>query len=244
MRALLKSDPLTVTLEGRTYPVKLRRNARARKMILRVDALNAEIKLTAPPYVSMKELQKFVSENTLWLETEHSRVADISPLASGDFIPYLGEQHQVFYTNRSPRKVELSDKKLRVGGPADQAPARLERWFRAEAKSILGDDAAVFAEMLDTSFERVSIGDMKSRWGSCSSSGTLRFNWRLILAPVEVRRYVAAHEVSHLLEMNHSDAFWRHVERAVPDYRQLRKWLRAHGADLMKLRFKNHQTVD
>lgn len=243
MRSFLKTADLGVSIEGVFQPVKLRRNAQARKMILRVDSTSGDLKLTAPKHVPVRELQKFLDENQTWIAAEKAKVAELPELGPGDAFPLLGDHVVIHHTGVPPRKVSLADGQLTVGGPIDQAPARQVRWLRAEAKRILTDDAGAFARQLGVSFNRVSIGDMKSRWGSCSSSGKLRFNWRLIMAPVDVRGYVAAHEVCHLLEMNHSPQFWAHVSSLDPHYKANRKWLREHGADLMRLRFRNHQTV-
>ncbi len=237
MRSVSEGDDLTVEISGETLPVRLRRNARAKKMILRVDGVNGDIKLTSPKHVSLSSLRAFLQEHSGWVERERAKLNVQGPLAHGDTIPYMGQSHIVAFLNEAPRKVEVLEGRILVGGPADQAAARLERWFRAEAKKRIGDDAIAYAGQLDVSVGRVSIGDMKSRWGSCSSTGTLRFNWRLLLAPPAVRRYVAAHEVSHLLEMNHSPRFWAHVAAIMPDYAAHRKWLRANGSDLMRLRF-------
>lgn len=242
MRSFLKAAELGVSIAGEHHPAKLRRNAQARKMILRVDAASGELKLTAPKHVPQRELQKFLDENVNWIAAEKAKVADVPRLGPGDSFPLLGDSVVIRYTGEPPRKVTFEDQTLTVGGPADQAPARLERWLRAEAKKILTNDASECAETLSISFGRISIGDMKSRWGSCSSSGTLRFNWRLIMAPVAVRRYVAAHEVCHLLEMNHSPQFWAHVASLDAAYKTNRKWLREKGADLMRIRFKSPQT--
>lgn len=242
MKAWLKAAPLAVELDGVQVPVALRRHARAKKMILRVDAATGDIKLTAPNHVPARELKRFLGESTSWISAERAKVAALPALGHGDMLPLFGRPHRMEYTDCSPRKVASSPGVITVGGPIDQAPARLERWLRAQAKTVISEDASAFADTLGTSFERVSIGDMKTRWGSCSSSGTLRFNWRLLLAPDAVRRYVAAHEVAHLLEMNHSPRFWHHVETLVADYRSHRKWLRTEGRDLMRLRFRNHQT--
>lgn len=234
--------PLEVDVSGVTYGVNLRRNSQAKKMVLRVDAVSGEIKLTAPKHVSLRNLQTFLNENTDWLTIEKAKVDARPPIADGSMLPFLGTPHLVCFGGQPPRKVRLSGEEIHVGGPADQAPARLLRWLKAQAKDQLGKDAKYYADLLQVDFKRVSIGDMKSRWGSCSSSGTLRFNWRLIMAAPDVRRYVAAHEVAHILEMNHSDRFWGHVERCMPAYKAERKWLKSNGQELMRIRFNPSQT--
>ena len=233
---------LEVNVLGAMHAVKLRRNAQAKKMILRVDAISGEIKLTAPPHVSHRSLQKFLDENTGWLMTEQARVHARPLVNDGSSLPFRGVSHRVCFSDQPPRKVNLIDEEIHVGGPADQAPARLLRWLKSRAKDQLGEDVKHYADLLQVEFKRISIGDMKSRWGSCSSSGTLRFNWRLIMAEPSVRRYVAAHEVAHILEMNHSDRFWGHVERCVPNYKAERKWLRNQGQALMQIRFSPSRT--
>jgi predicted metal-dependent hydrolase len=96
-----------------------------------------------------------------------------------------------------------------------------------------------YADLLGRPFGKVSLRDTRSRWGSCTSEGNLMYSWRLILAPVDVLNYVAAHEVSHLAEMNHSQAFWSEVERLMPGYAAPRKWLKQHGAELHRFQFTN-----
>lgn len=238
----MAEQALMVDVAGAARPVRIRRNAQARKMILRVDGQTGEVKVTAPPYVPARELERFVDQNRAWIEQEQAKVLSVPPVGHGSLVPFEGAEHQLSFLDEPPRRVLVEPGQISVGGPADQAPARLERWFRARARDVLEADAHNFADQLSTRFERISIGDMKSRWGSCSSSGTLRFNWRLVLAPPEVRRYVAAHEVAHLLEMNHSDRFWAHVAVCVPDHKERRAWLRREGAALMRLRFKTPQT--
>ncbi|MEL6280973.1 MAG: M48 family metallopeptidase, partial [Pseudomonadota bacterium] len=122
--------------------------------------------------------------------------------------------------------------RLDVGGPEVGIDRRVAAWLKEEARAWLLARAGVHAAQLGARFERIAIRDTTSRWGSCSASGALSFSWRLILAPDAVSDYVAAHEVAHLREMNHSARFWALVERLRPDWRAQRDWLRAHGADL------------
>ena len=102
------------------------------------------------------------------------------------------------------------------------------------AKEDLTGRAAYFAPRIGVSYGRISIRHQKTKWGSCSSKGNLNFNCLLMLAPEEVRDYVVVHELCHRKQMNHSEAFWTEVERALPDYRDARKWLKTHGRELMQ----------
>lgn len=229
-------------LEDGACPVQVRRNARAKKYVLRVDALTGAIKVTAPSHVRTGAIQRFVDDHVDWITAERDKVLARPAVTHGSRLCFLDEEYELSFTDEAPRSVRLSAGLITVGGPADQAGGRLERWLRARAKETLTSDASEFAHMLGVTFSRVGVGDMKSRWGSCTAQGNLRFNWRLVLAPGEIRRYVAAHEVAHLLELNHSPKFWRHVQACMPDYEQHRRWLRREGHELMRVRFKNHQT--
>ncbi len=109
---------------------------------------------------------------------------------------------------------------------------RVRDFLKKEAKRDLEAASKRAAQALGANLKRVSIRDQSSRWGSCSTTGVLSYSWRLILAPPYVLDYLAAHEAAHLIEMNHSRAFWRQVERICPDFKRAKAWLDAHGADL------------
>ncbi|MCJ9428241.1 M48 family metallopeptidase [Kordiimonas marina] len=232
------AEELRLILDGQDVPVKVRRNARAKKMILRVCSRTGDVRLTLPTRVRLSAAEDFVLKHTSWLVAERGKLISTESLGDGDRVSFRGQPHTIRFLGSGGRTVTLQDGQLLIGGPADMAPSRLEKWLKAEARIQLNARAQYHAGALDVVFARVSIGDMRSRWGSCSSRGTLRFNWRLIMAPDAVLDYVAAHEVAHLLEMNHSDRFWAHVERCVPDYRAHRRWLRSDvGAGLMSVSF-------
>jgi predicted metal-dependent hydrolase len=126
---------------------------------------------------------------------------------------------------------------LCVAGQAAHLNRRLADFLQREAKRDLEAVSRQFATKLGLAVRRLSVRDQSSRWGSCSSTGVLSFSWRLILAPTHVLEYLAAHEVAHLVEMNHSARFWRVVNRLVPGHEKAKAWLDAHGADLHRYGF-------
>ena len=131
-------------------------------------------------------------------------------------------------------RVELLDlPELRVPGLVEHQPRRLFDWLKGEALADLTERSAFHAARLGVTVKEIKLRSQSSRWGSCSSNGSINYNWRLILAPPFVLDYVAAHEVAHLVEMNHSDAFWATVKRTLPDMERGRAWLKAHGRELM-----------
>jgi predicted metal-dependent hydrolase len=121
---------------------------------------------------------------------------------------------------------------LCVAGNAPHLDRRVGDYLRREARRELETASLKFAAALGVAVRRITVRDQSSRWGSCSTTGMLSFSWRLILAPSHVLDYLAAHEVAHLVEMNHSARFWRLVQRLCPDHDRAKTWLDAHGADL------------
>jgi predicted metal-dependent hydrolase len=121
---------------------------------------------------------------------------------------------------------------LFVSGDREHAPRRLHDWLRAEVRKDLAVCVEKHAKSLACTPKRLTIRDQATRWGSCSTSGTLSFSWRLIFAPPFVLDYVAAHEVAHLREMNHGPRFWRLVRDTVPNYHRAKIWLKTYGAEL------------
>ena len=230
-------EQFSVDLDGDLVPVTVRRNSQAKRLILRVDRATGEVKLTLPKHVGARAAEKFISKQRAWIAKERAALEPQHVLCDGAALYFLGQKHRIVFTGCAPRTVKRVGDEIQVGGPADMAAKRLENWLRREAKAVLSDRAGLHAETLDLDYNRISIGDMKSRWGSCSSRGTLRFSWRLVMAPFDVMDYVAAHEVAHLREMNHSDRFWAEVAKCVPEHRKLRRWLKTEGNALFNVRF-------
>ncbi|MGR3469034.1 MAG: M48 family metallopeptidase, partial [Shimia sp.] len=118
---------------------------------------------------------------------------------------------------------------------------RLQAWLKVQARDRLAAASDHYAGLLGRPYTRLTLRDTRSRWGSCTADAGLMYSWRLILAPSEVLRYVAAHEVANLKEMNHSPAFWAIVAQLYPGHESPRRWLREHGAELHRYRFDSGQ---
>lgn len=147
------------------------------------------------------------------------------------------KRQQTWILHNYLKQMERADERKRQREECPYTPEELagaERYFRARAKSYFPSRAAFFAKQMEVTYGTISIRDQKTRWGSRSSTGTLSFNWRLMLAPKEVLDYVVVHELAHIKEMNHSKAFWKEVEKVLPDYEERRKWLKEHGSELTK----------
>lgn len=226
------SDDPVIDVAGALLPVTFRRNAQAKRIVMRFDAAKDQVRMTLPRRTSKRKALKFAEKNIRWLIDERAKAEPITYLDHGTVISIEGDDLQIVFNPEHKRGVLIGDDTLIVGGPADMASKRLLRWLKAVAKTRITALVRNHADTLGVSWTRLSIGDMRSRWGSCSGHGTLRFNWRLIMAPPDIINYVAAHEVAHLVEMNHSPEFWQQVERCTPDWKVSRRWLHKHGGKL------------
>ncbi|HZP70263.1 MAG TPA: SprT family zinc-dependent metalloprotease [Pseudolabrys sp.] len=241
LRALLfrrTSEPATITIgfDGEIYPIRLRRHTQARRYTLRIDAASREVVLTMPPRGSVRQAKEFAEKHGAWISTRLRRLPDTVPFAHGAAFPLRGVEHRIDHRTgvRGTVWIETGADMplLCVAGAAPHLPRRVRDYLKREAKRDLEAASRGAAQALGVDIKRVSVRDQSSRWGSCSTTGVLSYSWRLVLAPPFVLGYLAAHEVAHLVEMNHSRRFWRLVEQICPDMGRAKAWLDAHGADL------------
>ncbi len=213
--------------------VTLRRSGRARRITLRISQLDGRVTLTMPEGVPEREALAFARAKEGWIRGHlESRAAPVE-VAIGAAIPLEGVMHRIVAA--PGRRVLARDGE--IAAPRDATARRLAGWLRELARDRLTAASDCYAAALGRPYGRLTLRDTRSRWGSCTAQGALMYSWRLILAPPEVLRYVAAHEVAHLAEMNHSAAFWATVQRLYGPYREPRQWLRRHGNDLHGFRF-------
>jgi hypothetical protein len=234
MRHHPQPDPTAVEIDGRLVPLTITRSRRARRITVRLLTRNHGLGLTLPPRVAVTEGLAFVAtirpRIAAWLAAQPARVA----LEPGADVLVEGLVRRIVHEPALGRQVVLEADQLRVGGPLDRVPARLLRWLKARAAADLTLRTQAMAAAHGLTVARISFGDARGRWGSCTSAGAIRFSWRLIGAPEAVRTYVVAHELAHLRHMNHSPAFWAEVARLGGD-RSARGWLRSHGPLLHRI---------
>jgi predicted metal-dependent hydrolase len=210
--------------------VRLRRNARARRMVLRVAHSGRVPTLTLPPGVPLARARAFLSDQEGWLRRHLAASPGGRAVCDGSVLPF-GDASLTVRAHPGARML-CADGILHVPGtPAGFAP-RVAAYLREEARRACVAGVARHAARLGLQPGRISLRDPRSRWGSCTAAGDLMFSWRLVLAPAFVLDYVVAHEVAHLQEMNHSPRFWAVVRRLCPDYERPRDWLRRHGGAL------------
>lgn len=213
--------------------VTLRESARARRLRLGVDPRSGTVVLTIPRRASRRRALAWATTQQGWIAERLAALPQAAPIAPGATIPFRGVERLIDWAVDRPRRIVLDGERLLVGGPCDGLEARVLRWLKSEARNLLEAETDSFARSLDATLTKVGVGDPVSRWGSCSSGGAVRYSWRLILAPDFVRRATVAHEVAHLVHLNHGPQFHALVAELLgEDPKPARLWLRRHGAVL------------
>ncbi|HET9717163.1 MAG TPA: SprT family zinc-dependent metalloprotease [Pseudolabrys sp.] len=232
------SEPSTITIEfdGEVHRIRLRRRKQARRYTLRIHSASREVVLSLPPRGSLKQAHEFALKNAAWIATRLRRLPDAVPFAHGVRVPLRGIEHRIDHRADARGAVWIEkhgcEHLICVAGGEAHLSRRVRDFLKREARHDLTFASHSASDALGVRIRRVSVRDQTSRWGSCSSTGVLSYSWRLILAPSFVLEYLAAHEVAHLIEMNHSRRFWCLVERICPHVSRAKAWLDAHGSDL------------
>ena len=230
-------DQIEVAHDSARYRVALRRSARARRLTLRISSATGEVVLTLPSSVPLKTAMRFAQDHGPWIAVRLAKLPGRIGMIDGATIPLRGVPHRIVHWSqvRSAARVETGvdgEPVVAVGGEAEFVGKRVREFLQREARRDLCEAVARHTARLGVPARRITIRDTRSRWGSCSSRGFLNFSWRLILAPPFVLDYLAAHEVGHLKEMNHSHRFWRIVRDLCPRTDEAEAWLKRHGNDL------------
>ncbi len=225
-----------IDIDGRSMPVRVVENDRAKRLTLRIVPGGDALKVTTPCHIGDDEIEDFVSRNANWAASRIARLPTKTALEPGALVPFKGIDHRIVLTGKLRGVVRArrvgTEAVLEVPGTADTVGRKLVSWFKKEARKELDQVVTLHAKKTGVRPRQIRITDTTSRWGSCSSTRTLSFSWRIIMAPPEVLNYLAAHEVAHLVEMNHSERFWSLTRDLCPDTDIQKTWLRVHGAKL------------
>lgn len=232
----------SIEVAGQTHRYTIRHSLRARHVAVHVDAWSG-IEVVVPSRLSLAAGEMFLYEKRVWLERTMRRVGQLkiaqprAALASGSVLTVLGRVYvlQVAQVPQRRRaRIEARNNTLAIRLPQDR-PLRpvVASWLATQARRYFTAETARLAKRLSVSRSGVRVGEHSSQWGSCSRSGRLSFNWRLVLAPEPVARYVAIHETVHLAHHNHSPEYWQLVARFDALYREHRRWLHEHQRELI-----------
>ena len=215
------------------YPIRLRRSPRAKSISLSADTIRKEVRISLPRHASEREALHFAQSKSDWLAQRFAEAQPVVPICDGATITFLGEEHLINWSPDFKRHPEKIGSEIRAGGPHDHVQNRIINWMKAEARTAYQKDLEYYCELAGCSVPKLSIGDARRRWGSCSGKKAIRLSWRLIMAPPDVRRSVVAHEVAHLQHMNHSKSFYDHLDSIFEGDRKIAdRWLMQHGANL------------
>jgi len=254
MLRLLRSGPaptaglsiITLAHADATIVVSLRRLASARRFTLRVRFAARDAVLTMPARASLREARDFAERHAAWIASRLNRLPETIPFAQGSVVPLRGVDHALVHRPgaRGPVWIEAAagdalasggpDLALCVSGQPEHFHRRVRDYLKREARRDLESCVERHARALGLAPRGVGLRDPVSRWGSCSATGSLNFSWRLVMAPPFVLDYLAAHEVAHLVHLDHSRRFWALARRLCADADRAEGWLAAHGAHLHK----------
>lgn len=224
------------------FDYTIKKSARAKNMSLRIDQ-EGQVSVTIPKRVNEKSAHAFVEKKSDWIILHLEKIPDrpTFDFITGEKLPYLGEKIKLYI-----RQKDIKHAKANIVGDSiivfinneDSSSKKLikeaiTKCYKKNFREIVTEGVDEYNKHYNFKYNRIALKDNKTNWGSCSSKGNLNFNWRLIMAPMEILDYVVIHEVCHLKEQNHAEGFWKLVEEQCPDYKVKRKWLKKNG---MKLR--------
>ncbi|OJX99987.1 MAG: metal-dependent hydrolase [Rhizobiales bacterium 62-17] len=223
-----------------TYVVTLKRTATTRRFTLRVRNATRDVVLTIPQRASIIEARDFAEKHAAWIGERLQKLPHPLPFVDGCIIPLRGIPHIIQHRPGARGTVWVEGVTtaggpalaLCVAGKAEHLGRRVQDYLRTQALADLNVAAGAYAGKLGLTPKRISIRDSKTRWGSCSADGSLNFSWRIVLAPAFVLDYLAAHEVAHMVHLNHSPKFWTLTRRLCAETDRAEAWLDAHGTQL------------
>ena len=236
------SSLITLTHAGETIVVALKRAPTARRFTLRVRFAARDAVLTMPQRASLRDARAFAERHAAWIAARLHRLPATIPFAHGSIVPLRGVDHLLQHCpdrrgavwSEALEGVEDAGVALCVAGRVEHMHRRVRDHLKREARRDLEDAVARHTRALGLAPRGVGLRDPVSRWGSCSASGSLNFSWRLVMAPPFVLDYLAAHEVAHLVHLDHSTRFWSLARKLCHETDRAEGWLAAHGAHLHK----------
>lgn len=218
------------------WPLVVRAHPRAKRLKLRLDTKRCEVVLTCPPRANRRRALAWAETQGRWVRGQIEAIPPATPFEIGSRIPYDGEEVAIIWDPTLPRTPRIDGGQMLLGGPRDAIARRVTSFLKREARRMLSQETAEIAARAGVIVKSVSVGDADTRWGSCSASGAIRFNWRLVMAPASVRRWVVAHEVAHRVHMNHGAEFHALEEQLYEgDSRAARSALRRIGPRLKRV---------
>jgi predicted metal-dependent hydrolase len=228
-------EQLAIPHAGDLLPVTFLRSARARRVSLRVDPARHRIVLTAPLRMSSATAMAFAETQAGWIAARLKRLPVRRPFVDGAELPLQGVRHRIRHRPDRRGTVWIENEEIHVTGRSEHLSRRLRDWLVEEMRRRATPLVLEKAKRVGRTVKRITVRDGRSRWGSCGRDGSLSFSWRLILAPPEVLDYLVAHEVAHLVHMNHGPRFWALAESLCDaPMGPAHAWLKANADGLLQ----------
>ena len=230
-----REERRVLVLAGRDVPLLIRRNDRARRLTLRLEPGGKGLRLSVPPRVRRNEVDAFLRKHHDWAAARLQALPAAPRIEPGVLLPVAGVAHRVEHSGRlrgTTKVIEGEPPTLLVSGPLERAGTRVAEWLKGGAREAIAASIEHHAPTLGRRPTAVRVKDTRSRWGSCSSAGALSFSWRLAMAPPWVLDYLVAHEMAHLVHMNHGPEFWALTHRLCPRTDEAKAWLKREGQAL------------
>ena len=221
------------------FDIKIIRTNRRKTASIRIDA--GVVQITVPNVLSDKSIQDIIDSKSTWIDEKLQLQSSIAPArpkqyVSGETFLYLGKKYRLKLTNNSAQTAKLKRGELLISTKHDSSEEHIKhqisQWYWLHAEHHLKDKTSRYAEILKVIPKSVSLKNYKARWGSCTITNDIIYNWKIIIAPSRIVDYVVVHELSHIHEHNHSPSFWKLVSKVIPDYKDCRKWLKINGPTL------------
>ena len=226
---------------GRTLPLRIVENERARRLTLRIDAGGQGLRITVPPGLRQGEVERFLSRHQGWLEQRLAKVPDRPQVRPGIKVPVRGVPHRIVHEPGKRGTVVVGNDDtgptLTIHGDRLHLPRRVADFLKREAKRDIEALVQRHTGAIGRKAKSIRFKDTSSRWGSCTADGNLSFSWRIMMAPPPVINYLVAHEVAHLKEMNHGPKFWKLCAELCPDTERCKAWLKKNGGALQAIAF-------
>lgn len=208
-----------------------------RRTIALIVERDGTFTVRAPLRVPQAEIDSFVQQKADWITRTREKIKSAQPAlkkqyADGETFLFLGSLFELKLVERQKPALQFNGGFTLDQSAWERGEAYFIRWYKERAFEVISERVREYSQRHGFTPGQVKISSAKTRWGSCSSTGTLNFTWRLVMAPLEVIDYVVAHELAHLRVKNHSRKFWKLVETICPDYKRHRKWLRVNGERL------------
>jgi len=229
------------SVAGRILPLRIVENERARRLTLRIDAGGRGLRVTVPPGLARGEVERFLDRHQGWLEQRLAKIPERPQVRPGIKIPLRGVPHLILH---EPGRGTVSIGRTEAGpvlvvhGDRCHLPRRVADFLKCEARRDIEALVEKHTQAVGRRARSIRFKDTTSRWGSCTSSGSLSFSWRIMMAPPPVIDYLVAHEVAHLKEMNHGPNFWKLCRELCPDTDRCKDWLKRNGGALQAIAFE------